>query len=67
LLYLEVLVVSSYVFSHKTCCMLKLKLFISSMLGVMSMIFSYYIETTLESNFKIDRHIASQISVLVEN
>jgi hypothetical protein len=31
------------------------------------MFFSYHIETTLESNFKIDRHIASQISVLVEN
>jgi hypothetical protein len=31
------------------------------------MIFSYHIETTLESNFKIDRHLVSQISYLVEN
>jgi hypothetical protein len=47
--------------------MSKLKLFIPSMIGVMIMFFSYHIETTLESNFKIDRHLASQISVLVES
>jgi hypothetical protein len=47
--------------------MLKLKLFIASVIGVMSMIFFYCIETSLESSFKIDRCLSSQISVLVKN
>lgn len=37
------------------------------MIGVMIMIFSYHMETTLKSNFEIDRYLASKISILVEH
>lgn len=45
--------------------MIKFKLFIPSIIGVVIMIFSHNMETTLESNFEIDRYLASKISTLV--
>ena len=33
----------------------------------MIMIFAYHMETTLESNFKIDKYLASKISTLVKH
>lgn len=47
--------------------MIKFKLFIPSIIGIMIMIFAYHMETTLESNFEIDKYLASKISTLVEH
>ena len=33
----------------------------------MIMIFAYHMETTLESNFEIDKYLASKISTLVKH
>ena len=46
--------------------MIKFKLFIPSLVGVMIMLFSYYMESTLESNFESDKYLASKISTLLE-
>jgi hypothetical protein len=47
--------------------MTRFRIFIPSLIGVMIMLFSYYMESTLESNFESDRYLASKISTLLEH